>query len=63
MENTETTRIINKLTDNTTISRAEYELLLRDKVQLDLILQLRLEDNYRCLDVVDIILKARGMKA
>ena len=65
INNTDPNRIVNKLTDMMNISRAEYETLLRDKTELDLLLAVRLQggDSSDTLNLLDTILKTRGMKA
>lgn len=52
---------ISKLIDTISISRAEYEMLLRDKTQLDMILRYRLDKTYSLEYLIDAILKMRGM--
>lgn len=54
---------ISKLIDTISISRAEYERLLRDKTQLDMILRYRLDKTYSLEYLIDAILKMRGMEA
>ena len=56
--------VVGKPTDTLSINRAEYEFLLRDEAQLDIILQSALHmASYELKEVVDLILKMRGMKA
>lgn len=57
---------VSKLLDTVSISRAEYELLLRDKTELDLVLATRLHSNdysFSASALLDTILKHRGMLA
>ena len=54
---------VSKLLDTVSISRAEYEMLLRDKTQLDMILRYRLDKTYSLEYLIDAILKMRGMEA
>lgn len=61
--NTTVNGILSRMTDNITISRAEYAMLLRDKTQLDIILQMKLEKRYGTDELLDAVLKQRGMMA
>lgn len=65
INNNDPNRIVSKLTDMMNISRAEYETLLRDKSQLDIILNtyINKEYSFNTDKLVEVVCKMRGLMA
>lgn len=63
--NNDPNRIVSKLTDMMNISRAEYEMLLRDKSQLDIILNtyINKEYSFNIDKLLEVVCKMRGLMA